>query len=162
MKKLLYLLCLCTAPLLAQVQYGTPLKDEIPEELKKYSRELEVHHFPQEVHPIQIDKNYYWKHNTAVMSPQEPAEIVEFGAYVYYNNQWNLRKKYDLKEFDKLFGSKKRTLLATQPYTWNDNWRVGPQLFDGWALWYFIAKTKSGRTIIGFQSLYTSDQLIKS
>ena len=96
------------------------------------------------------------------MSPQEPAEIVEFGAYVYYNNQWNLRKKYDLKEFDKLFGSKKRTLLAAQPYTWNDNWRVGPQLFDGWALWYFIAKTKSGRTIIGFQSLYTSDQPIKS
>ena len=54
MKKLFYLLCLCTAPLLAQVQYGTPLKDEIPEELKKYSRELQVHHFPQEVHPIQI------------------------------------------------------------------------------------------------------------
>ncbi len=162
MKNAFLLLLLCCSTLSAQIKYGTPKADDLPEELLQYPREIEVTHFPEEVHPIQIGSDYYWKHNTALLSPKEEVEIIEFGAYVYYNDQWNLRKKYPIKDFDKLFGAKKRNLLAAQPYTWNDNWRVGPNLFDGWALWYFKAKTASGKIIIGYQSLYTSDQLIKN
>lgn len=162
MKKALYLILLCTTGLFAQIQYGTPQEDQLPEALTQYPRVLQVDHFPREVHPIKIDADYYWKHNTVVMSPQEEVQLVEFGAYVYYNDQWNLRKKYDLKDFDKLFGAKKQKMLAAHPYTWNDNWRVGPSLFDGWALWYFIGKTESGQLVCGYQKLYTTDTPIKN
>lgn len=144
----------------SQGNYGTPKANEIPEKLKIYKSGIIVNHFPKEVHPIKNKDTYYWKHNTSILAPESQISIIEYGAYIYYNNQWNLRKVYPLKGFDKLFGTKKLKLNQGEPYTWTDNWRTGQDLFAGWALWYFIGKTTSGKLICGYQTIYTSNKLL--
>lgn len=144
----------------SQTNYGTPSENEIPDKLKVYENNIIVNHFPEMVHPIKINNTYYWKHNTAILSSDSKIRIIEYGAYIYYNNQWNLRKKYPLKDLDKLFGTKNQTLKQGQPYTWQDNWRNGTDLFSGWALWYFIGKTENNNMVSGYQTIYTSDKLL--
>ena len=57
---------------------------------------------------------------------------------------------------------KKQQLERAQPYTWNDNWRVGPQLYGGWALWYFIGKTATGELVCGFEKIETTANLLNN
>jgi len=123
-------------------------------------REIEVMHFPKVNDPIKINDQFYWKHATGLMCPIDEISITEFGAFLYYNDQWNLRKSYDLKDLDKFFGTKKQRLQQGQPYVWTDNWRVGDRLFAGWALWYFIGTDSEGRTICGYASIHTTDNLL--
>lgn len=163
MKTLLFIVlgALTISPLTAQVDYGTPPEGLIPEKLKDLPRLIEVQHFPKINDPVKIKDTYYWKHATAIMSKESEIEIIEYGAYLYYNNTWNLRKSYALKELDKNFGTKKQKLLLGQPYTWNDNWRVDNRLFGGWALWYFIGKTPNGTLVCGYQTIHTTSNLLQ-
>ncbi len=144
----------------SQVNYGTPLDEPLPEKLQNLSVEIEVMHFPKENDPIKIKEKYYWKHATAILSKKSDIQIIEFGAYLFYNNQWNLRKTYDLKDLDKNFGTKKQKLLQGQPYVWTDNWRIGAQLFGGWAMWYFIGTNDKGDTICGYETINTTSNLL--
>ncbi|MDC7997356.1 hypothetical protein [Gilvibacter sediminis] len=160
MRTLLHLILLLTAVSFAQVNYGTPPEGLIPKALEGIPQALEVMHFPKVNHPVKIDERYYWKHATGVMSNQAPAKIIEYGAYLYYNDQWNLRKKYPLKELKKSFGIKDQALLQGHPYVWTDNWRTDDRLFGGWAMWYFIAETEDGQRVCGFATIHTTDQLL--
>ncbi len=144
----------------SQVNYGTPTDEPLPEKLQNLSVEIEVMHFPKENDPIKIKEKYYWKHATAILSKKSDIQIIEFGAYLFYNNQWNLRKTYDLKDLDKNFGTKKQKLLQGQPYVWTDNWRIGVQLFGGWAMWYFIGTNDKGDTICGYETINTTSNLL--
>jgi len=154
------LLLLSINPVLAQRDYPNPPQDLIPEKLTALPRLLEVVHFPQINDPIKIEDSYYWKHMTSILSKTQEVTIIEYGAYIYYNNAWNLRKSYPLRELDKTFGTKNRKLLQAQPYTWNNNWRVDNRLFGGWALWYFIGETSSGELVCGYQKIHTTSNLI--
>lgn len=161
MKNLItYCLLIFSVHVSAQKDYPTPPADIIPEKLANLPREIEVVHFPLENDPIKINDLYYWKHITSILSKNSELKIVEYGAYIYYNDSWNLRKSYDLKELDKTFGTKKQRLLQAQPYTWNNNWRVGDQLFGGWALWYFIGETPAGTLVCGYAKINTTSNLI--
>jgi hypothetical protein len=71
-----------------------------------------------------------------------------------------LRKTHDLKDLDKNFGTKKQKLLQGQPYVWTDNWRIGAQLFDGWAMRYFIGTNDKGDTICGYETINTTSNLL--
>ena len=51
-------------------------------------------------------------------------------------------------------------MLQAQPYTWANNWRVGNQLFGGWAMWYFIGINDDGEKICGFEKINTTNKLI--
>lgn len=149
--------------LTAQTHYGTPGTDTpLPEILNGLRKAIDVEHLPKINHPIQIDKTYYWKHATAILSQESPVTIIEFGAYLYYNDQWNLRQKYPLKDLGRFFGLKNKTLLQAQPYVWTENWRTGDQLFGGWAMWYFIGLTPEGEKVCGYQTIHTTDQLLTS
>ena len=156
----LLVLLFLTYSIFSQVDYGTPDKQEIPEKIKGLKSTIKVNHFPSEVDPVKIKDTYYWKHNTAILSSESDVTIIEYGAYIYYNDQWNLREVFSLKELDNLFGTKKHLLLAGEPYTWPDNWRKGKDLFAGWALWYFIGNTTDGTKVCGYQTIYTSDNLL--
>jgi len=142
----------------SQSGYGTPPENSIPEKLKPFKVAIEVVNFPKENHPVKIKDKYYWKHATAILSQVSDITITEYGAYLYYNNTWNLRKTYPLKELNKSFGTKKQMILQGQPYVWANNWRVGEQLFGGWALWYFIGKDKNGDTVCGYGTINTTDK----
>ena len=115
----------------AQSTYEVPKADEVPEALKQYRKVIEVVNFPKTNHPIKIDDSYYWKHATSILCTESDIEITEYGAYIYYNSQWNLRRSYPLKALDKTFKTKKRIMLQGQPYVWTNNWRVGDVLFGG-------------------------------
>ncbi|MGV6830453.1 MAG: hypothetical protein ACWA5P_02685 [bacterium] len=146
----------------AQTNYGTPPEDSYPSSLDGLERVIEVQHFPKVNDPIQIKDLFYWKHSTAILSKSSEIKIIEYGAYLYYNDQWNLRKKYDLKDLDKSFKTKKQTLLQGQPYVWIDNWRVGDTLFGGWALWYFIGINENGQTVCGYENIHTTSNLLNN
>lgn len=163
MKTLMFLLgVLLLGTANAQVQYSNPENEPLPEKLQTLRRAILVNSFPQKIDPIKINEQYFWKHNTAILSKESEIEIIEFGAYLFYNNKWNLRKSYSLKDLDKNFGTKKQRLKRAQPYTWNNNWRVGPKLFGGWAMWYFIGKTSSGELICGYEKIETTANLLNN
>ena len=112
MRPILFILYLLIPTVItAQVNYGTPSKGEIPQELKNIPIGIEVMHFPRINDPIKIKDSYYWKHATGILSTNDTVTITEFGAYLYYNDQWNLRKTYKLKDLDKFFGTKKQVFL---------------------------------------------------
>nr|WP_321247109.1 hypothetical protein [uncultured Psychroserpens sp.] len=142
----------------SQSNYAAPPKNSTPEKLKQIKVGIEVLNFPKENHPIKIEDNYYWKHTTVILCQDSEITITEYGAYLYYNNTWNLRKSYPLKELDKNFGTKKQIMQQGQPYVWANNWRVGEKLFGGWAMWYFIGKDKNGNTICGYGTINTTDK----
>jgi len=143
-----------------QTKYGMPINDELPEKLKTLRRAIEVNNFPKTIDPIKIDERYYWKHNTAILCKESEIRIIEYGAYLFYNNTWNLRKSYPLKELNKNFGIKKEIMKQSQPYTWNNNWRTDSSIFGGWAMWYFIGITKDGESVCGYEKIETTDTLL--
>ena len=145
----------------AQLGYENPNEEPLPKKLQDLPKMIQVNNFPKKIDAIKIGENYYWKHNTAILSKESKIEIIEFGAYLFYNDQWNLRKSYQLKELNKNFGTKKQILKRAQPYTWNNNWRIGPKLFGGWALWYFIGKTTDGTLVCGYEKIETTANLLK-
>lgn len=160
MKLITFIIICVTFNLNSQVNYGTPPENSIPEKLKGIEVAIDVMHFPKENDPVRIDDTYYWKHATGILCKESEITITEFGAYLYYNNRWNLRKSYELKDLDKNFGTKRQVILQGQPYVWTENWRIGNQLFGGWALWYFIGKTSKGKTVCGYATINTTTNLL--
>ena len=144
----------------AQVDYGTPSIESLPEKLKSLKVEIEVMHFPKENDPFKIKDKYYWKHATAILSKQSDVKIIEFGAYLFYNDKWNLRKSYNLDDLDKNFGTKKQVMSQGEPYVWSKNWRIDNRLFGGWAMWYFIGVNDKGETICGYETINTTSNLL--
>jgi len=144
----------------AQINYGTPTEDQIPEKLKNLPRTIMVQNFPKENDPVKIKDTYYWKHATSILNKESDITIIEYGAYLFYNDTWNLRKSYPLKELDETFGTKKQFLKQSEPYTWTKNFRTDKKLFGGWALWYFIGKTTSGEIVCGYDTINTTTNLL--
>lgn len=144
----------------AQVKYGTPPLDSCPEKLEALPRLIKVNHFPKINDPIKIKDTYYWKHATSIFCKSNEVTIIEYGAYLYYNNQWNLRASYPIRELDKTFGTKKQFMNQAEPYTWTKNYRTDKKLFGGWALWYFIGITPDGTKICGYETIHTTNNLL--
>ena len=144
----------------SQVNYGTPPPNSCPDKLETLPRLIDVNHFPKENDPIKIEDTFYWKHATSIFCKSNEVTIIEYGAYLYYNGQWNLRASYPLKELDKTFGTKKQVMRQAEPYTWTKNYRTSDKLFGGWALWYFIGSTQDGTKICGYETIHTTNNLL--
>ncbi len=145
--------------LLTPLHSQSPSTAPLPERFDQLEPGLVIDHFPSPVFastdPDRKDDRYYWKHNTAVLSPREEVEVLECGAYLYYNNQWNIRVRYSPKEFARLFKCRSARLKAGQPYTFVDNWRIDTRLSGGWAMWYVIGRTDAGKEVYGVGKLET-------
>ena len=138
------------------------LEASLPEVIDTIEQELLVNHFPNPVNATtdpEGDFKYYWKHTTSVLSPKSSIKVTQCGAYIYYNDQWNLRVEYDGKTFAKRFHCKNANMNAGQPYTFPQNWRTDNRLLGGWALWYVIGKTASGKTVGGYGIIETAGQI---
>jgi len=155
-----FVLFLSTLTSFSQVVYGTPVNDELPKKLKSLRKAIEVSNFPKKIDPIKIGKRYYWKHNTAILCKESEITITEYGAYLFYNNKWNLRQSYSIQELDKNFDTKSGKLEQSEPYTWIKNWRTDNRLYGGWAMWYFIGKTNKGETVCGYDKIETTTNLL--
>jgi len=116
MKKIIVLIAVMYALIFpAQIKYGTPINDELPEKLDSLRRAISVNNFPKTIDPIKIDDRYYWKHNTAILCKEREITIIEYGADLFYHNTWNLRKSYPLKELNKNFKTKKQVQTIGVP-----------------------------------------------
>ena len=136
----------------------TPLDAPLPEKFKDLTEIVLVDNFPNPVKATTYENEpnkFFWKHTTTLLSLNENINIEEGGAYLFYNNQWNLRVAYKPKEFAKLFHIPKGEMKKGEPYTFVKNWRVGPELFGGWAMWYIIGRTDSGKQVFGVGRLDT-------
>ncbi len=151
---------LCTLLNNAQQDYGTPTTEPLPKKLSELRVAIEVHNFPLHIDAVKISDRYYWKHTTSILCRESEITIIEYGAYLFYNGKWNLRKSYPLKELNKNFGTKKQQLLQAQPYTWINNWRSDSKLYAGWAMWYFIGVTPAGEKVCGYQKIETTNILL--
>lgn len=159
-----YLLIIATLALAqfssAQVNYGVPPDGLVPEPLQELPVEIIVNNFPVSIDAYYLNEKYYWKHTTAVLSLNSDMQIIEYGAYLFYNDTWNLRRSYPLRALKKWFGIKNSTIMQGQPYTWPDNWRIDSGLYEGYAMWYFIALNADGEKVCGYQKIYTSDKVL--
>lgn len=141
----------------------SPLDAALPKKFDQLSVGLRLHHFPQRVlastDPSQGEFKYFWKHTTSVLSENTDIEVMECGAYIFFNNQWNLRVSYEKSDFEKLFDCPKGILKKGQPYTFKDNWRTDNRLLGGWAMWYVIGKNKQGQKVYGIGKVETVGDL---
>ncbi len=141
----------------------SPKEAPLPPKFDNMEAAISMNHFPSPVYASKDDTqskySYFWKHTTSFLSPTEPLDIQECGAYIYYNNQWNLRVTHGKKKCSNLFDCKKGKIKAGQPYTFKDNWRTDNQLIGGWAMWYIIGKTNSNQLVYGTGKLNTVGQL---
>jgi len=161
MKTIVTLLCAFTTILsYAQVNYGTPTNEPLPKKLQGLRKAILVNNFPSTIDPVKIDKRYYWKHTTSILCKESEVVIEEYGAYLFYNEKWNLRKSKPLKELHKDFGTSKGIILQAEPYTWTQNWRTDENLYAGWAMWYFIGTTTNGEKVCGYQKIETTANLL--
>ena len=137
----------------------TPQHAPLPEKFENLHRGLILNHFPSPVYassdPSQQEYQYFWKHTTSVLSTDSDIEIIECGAYIFYNQQWNLRVTYSPKDFADLFDCPNAVIKQGQPYTFKDNWRTDNRLAGGWAMWYVIGKNKEGNKVLGYEKLET-------
>ena len=141
----------------------SPVEASLPLKLDTLAKGIVVNHFPSPVHAVmEMDKNdtiYIWKHNTSIMAVGSDIEVTACGAYIFYNNQWNLRAEYSQKDFAKFFNCPKGMLRKGQPYTFVENWRHDSRLYGGWALWYFEGTNQAGQQVGGYAYLETTGQL---
>lgn len=81
------LLALCFMSAMSQSPEAAPL----PDKFDGMEEVLLINHFPSPVYAStdssQSDFQYFWKHTTTVLSPTEDVEMVECGAYIFYNDQ---------------------------------------------------------------------------
>lgn len=133
----------------------------LPTKFDGLTESLFVNHFPS---PVKASTDaeepdvYFWKHTTSVISYTSDIQITEIGAFLFYNNQWNLRVSMDTRDFSKLFDCRKGKMKSGQPYTFAQNWRTDTKLYGGWAMWYFIGINESGETVYGVGRLWTDDE----
>lgn len=143
----------------------SPQEAPLPEKFKGLEPLIVVDHFPSPVYASK-DSNepntYFWKHTTTLFSSNEDITVQEGGAYIFYNQQWNLRVTYNQKEFCEFFNISKYVMKAGEPYTFIENWRRDSRLIGGWAMWYVIGDTASGKRVYGIGKLDTAGSLYKT
>ena len=163
MKKLLCILLLGVFAGRAVAQ--SPETAPLPAKFEGIENGIIVDHFPSPVWASTDPDEpgtYFWKHATSFISPTENIKIIEGGAYIFYNDQWNLRVEMNAKEISKLFDIPKTGLKAGEPYTFVKNWRRDSRLVGGWAMWYLIGETAEGKRVFGIGKLDTVGTLYDS
>ena len=151
---------------LGVVTAQTPQDAPLPPSLQELEASLMANHFPSPVYAStdnsRTDFEYFWKHNTSVVSPVENVQVEECGAYIFYNARWNLRVRYGVEDFASLFNCPQGKMKGGQPYTYTDNWRTDNRLMGGWAMWYVIGTTASGKRVCGYGKLETVGKLYEA
>lgn len=144
------------------VQAQTELEAPLPEKFAGITEMLTVHHFPSPVFASEdpdVSDRYLWKHNSSLFSPYKNITVLEGGAYIFYNDQWNLRVSMSAKEFSELFNIPNQKMKAGEPYTFVENWRYDSRLIGGWAMWYVIGIDSKNNKYFGVGKLHTVGEI---
>ncbi len=144
---------------------GCSSKDQndrsLPKELQDIPVGLIVKHNRQIVYATYNDEDpdnygrYKWPCETSVSTQHEGLRIVEFGAYIWVEDQWVFRSIYgrpfNQDEFSKWYSCENALLKKGQVFTDFNNWVKGDRLDsqETKSLWYFIGVNKKGEKFKG-------------
>jgi len=145
----------------------------LPDKLIDIPTGLEVKHSDTIVYAIINEKDpdkygkYKWHFETTVTAISEDLKIVEFGAYLWLDNEWVLRTIYDRPfnqvEFEKWYSCESALLKKGQSCTDKNNWSKAHRL-EGQktkALWYFIGVNANDDKFKGTAEITTIGELKK-
>jgi polyisoprenoid-binding protein YceI len=132
----------------------------LPKKLRFIPFGITANHYPNPCYADFEDGKYVWKHNTTI-SANRDLQIVEYGSFVYTKKGWYLRVTNDAKFFDEHYGTKDGQLRSGVIYSDPASWRRSDSLFAGDAMWYYIAKDKSGNLFKGIAPIETEGKLLK-
>jgi polyisoprenoid-binding protein YceI len=131
----------------------------LPKKLRGIPFGIIAGHTPNPCYAEFENGKYVWKHNTTVMVNQD-LQLVEYGSFVYTSKGWYLRVTYTAKDFDEHYGTKNGNLEKDVIYTDPASWRMSDSLFAGDAMWFYIAKDKSGKLYKGVAPIETEGQTL--
>ncbi|MFC4262533.1 YceI family protein [Ferruginibacter yonginensis] len=130
-----------------------------PDKLRGLPQTIIAAHYPNPVSATYEDSMYVWKHNITITT-NEDVQIIEYGSFVYTDSGWYLRVSLTPKDFETSFNCKNAFLKKGVVYTDNNDWRRGPQLIAGDAMWYFIGKNSKGALVKGIAPIETEATLV--
>lgn len=173
MKPLLLLTALAAAPALVQAQTSsaTPAawpdhSRVLPDKLRQVPVGITLWHTPNPIYPELNPEHpggYVWKHSTTVRSEVEELQVVECGSFIWYSAEgWKANMRETPAEFAELFNCPGARLRASQTYTFQKNYRYADSaqgLYGGDALWYILAKDKSGKLYKGMGLIETEAEV---
>ncbi|MGL4599352.1 MAG: YceI family protein [Bacteroidia bacterium] len=133
----------------------------LPKKLRGLPYGLFGSHDPNPTFADFEDSMYVWKHNTTIQSVVGDLTLIEYGSFVWTDNDWYQRVSYTAKDFDEHYGCKNGELKAGIVYTDPKSWRRQEVLTGGDAMWYYIAKDKNGKLWKGIALIETEGVLRK-
>jgi polyisoprenoid-binding protein YceI len=136
------------------VHPGTDTTDTEPNRLlPKKLRGLPVGliggHDPNPTPAVFEDGMYVWKHNTSITSVAGDLKLIEYGSFVWTDNDWYLRVSMTPEEFAQTYNCPGAVLKAGVTYVDPASWRREEALSGGDAMWYYIAEDKNGKRYKG-------------
>lgn len=156
---LLLFACLFTA-FAASAQTGWSDKSRLmPDKLRGMPVGLTLWHTNNPAVPEKIDDLYYWKHSTMIRADVADLEFVEAGSFIWYDaSGWHPNMTESVQDFAENFGCLDGKLPKDKVFTFVKNWRYGKQLYGGDALWYIIARDKTGKLYKGYGIIETESK----
>lgn len=128
----------------------------LPDKLRSLPVGLTLWHTNNPCIPVLEGDMYYWKHSTMVRAEADDLELVEAGSFIWYDSTgWKPNLRYDVALFAATFNCPNGRLKQGKTYTYPKNWRFGKQLYGGDALWYIIARDRSGKLYKGYGLIET-------
>ena len=132
-----------------------------PDKLRGLPNEIVAAHFPNPCFAQYEDSMFVWKHNTTIQANEE-LQIVEYGSFVYTKKGWYLRVTMSPAEFAEHYNCPNALLVKGKIYTDKESWRRDKKLTGGDAMWYYLAKDKSGRLVKGTAPIETEGELLNA
>lgn len=163
MRTLIFLTALATGllsgPIATAQSPGLGWSDKsrlLPDKLRSLPVGLTLWHTNNPCVPTLEGDTYYWKHATMVRAEVGDLELVEAGSFIWYDSTgWHSNIAYDPSLFAEKFNCPSGKLKNGQTYTFGKNWRFGKQAYGGDALWYVIARNRSGKLYKGYGLIET-------
>ncbi len=129
-----------------------------PDKLRDIPGGIIAANYPNPCFAVYEDSLYFWKHNTSVQAAED-LQLVEYGAFVFTKKGWYLRVKMTTAEFAEHYHCKDGIIKKGMVYTDSASWRRDKKLIGGDALWYYLARDKSGRLVKGTAPIETEGKL---
>ncbi len=128
----------------------------LPDKLRSLPVGLSLWHTNNPCVPVLEGDTYVWKHSTMIRAEVSDLELVEAGSFIWYDSTgWHPNMQYDSNLFAEKFNCPGGKLKSGQLYTFGKNWRFGKQLYGGDALWYIIARDRTGKLYKGYGLIET-------
>lgn len=149
---------LIARPFVARAQTGWSDKTRLmPDKLRSLPVGLTLWHTNNPCVPVNEGDQYVWKHSTMIRAEVADLEFVEVGSFIWYDaTGWHPNMTESAQDFAENFGGTADGKLPMgKTFTFVKNWRFGKQLYGGDALWYVIARDKSGKLYKGYGIIET-------